>query len=81
LPFDVIALLAVKDDGEVDKSILKDLVKLFPYNSDGTLSLLDFAKDIDSCYKELRLLRANIKNSYQARRFGEYIARLPSLSI
>jgi hypothetical protein len=65
LPFDVVALVAVQRDGEVNQSILKDLTKLFPCEDDGCLQLLDFAKAVDSCYKDVRLLRANIKNSYQ----------------
>ena len=65
LPFDVVALVAVQRDGEVDQAMLKDLAKLFPCEDDGCLQLLDFAKAVDSCYKEVRLLRANIKNSYQ----------------
>ena len=65
LPFDVVALVAVQRDGEIDQTILKDLAKLFPCEDDGCLQLLDFAKAVDTCYKDVRLLRANIKNSYQ----------------
>jgi hypothetical protein len=63
LRFDLIALLAVGRDGEMDEDKLKALIKLFRPERDGTLSLIDFAKSVDSVYKELRLLRASVANS------------------
>lgn len=63
LSFDVIASLAVRRNGDLDEEKLKALIKLFRPERDGTLSLVDFAKSIDSVYKELRLLRASVANS------------------
>jgi hypothetical protein len=63
LQFDTLALLAVQPDGSMDLAKLTDLVRLFRPDRDGNLSLLDFAKCVDSCYKELRLLRASVANS------------------
>jgi hypothetical protein len=63
LTFDVIALLAVQGNGELDLELMRSLIKLFRPDRDGNLSLLDFAKSIDTCYKELRVLRASISNS------------------
>jgi hypothetical protein len=56
LQFDTLALLAVQPDGSLNEDKLSDLVKLFRPDRDGNLTLLDFAKCVDSCYKELRLL-------------------------
>jgi hypothetical protein len=63
LQFDTLALLAVQPDGSMDVAKLTDLVRLFRPDRAGNLSLLDFAKCVDSCYKELRLLRASVANS------------------
>jgi hypothetical protein len=63
LHFDTLALLAVKPDGSMNVAKLTDLVRLFRPDRDGNLSLLDFAKCVDSCYKELRLLRASVANA------------------
>jgi small-conductance mechanosensitive channel len=63
LHFDTLALLAVQPDGSLNVAKLTDLVRLFRPDRDGNLSLLDFAKCIDSCYKELRLLRASVASS------------------
>jgi hypothetical protein len=63
LHFDTLALLAVQPDGSMDVAKLTDLVRLFHPDRDGNLSLLDFAKCVDSSYKALRLLRASVANS------------------
>ncbi|GKY98944.1 hypothetical protein MPSEU_000850200 [Mayamaea pseudoterrestris] len=63
LRFDLIASLAIDRNGDMDEEKLKALIKLFRPERDGTLSLLDCAKSIDSVYKELRLLRASVANS------------------
>jgi hypothetical protein len=63
LSFEVLALLGVNKDGSLDQVKLRELVRLFRPDRDGTLSLLDFVKSIDSVYKELRLLRAAVANS------------------
>jgi hypothetical protein len=63
LNFDTFALLAIQPDGTLDLDLLKSLVSLFRPQRDGSLSLLDFVKSVDSVYKELRLLRASVANS------------------
>jgi small-conductance mechanosensitive channel len=63
LNFDTLALLVVQPDGTLDLKKLKDIVRLFRPDREGKLSPLDFAKSIDACYKELRLLRASVANS------------------
>jgi hypothetical protein len=63
LNFDAIASLAVRRNGDLDEVKLKTLIKLFRPERDGTLTLVDFAKSVDSVYKELRLLRASVANS------------------
>lgn len=65
LTLDVLALLAVQRDGTLETSLLKDLIKFFRPDRNGNISLLEFAKSIDTCYKDIRLLRANIRNSSQ----------------
>lgn len=62
--FDTISALAKDPDtGDLDEKKLKDLVKIFRPERDGTLSLLEFVRSIDRVYKDLRLLRASIRNS------------------
>jgi hypothetical protein len=63
LKFDVLALLAVTETGEIDREKVRSLIKLFRPSREGMLSLLDFAKSIDTTYRQLRLLRANVLNS------------------
>lgn len=74
LQFETIALLALEDDGEtIDQDKAKDLVKLFRPDREGTLSLLDFVKSVDSVYREFRMLQASIENSSQIDRAFENI--------
>lgn len=63
LKFDAIALLALHKNGELDEDKLRDFIRLFRPDREGNLTLLDFAKSIDVCYKELRLLRASVASS------------------
>jgi len=63
LHFDALALLAVELDGTLSKTKLRDLIRLFRPDREGNVTLIDFAKSIDSVYKELRLLRASVANS------------------
>lgn len=76
LSFDVLALLAVRRNGELDEEILRSMIKLFRPDREGRLSLLDFAKSIDSVYKELRLLRASVSNSSKLDRSFENILNI-----
>jgi len=63
LKFETLALLAVRRSGKLDEEKVKHLVKLFRPDREGNLTLLDFAKSVDSVYKELRLLRASVESS------------------
>lgn len=50
---------------EMDETRLKELVKVFRPERDGSLDLLGFVRSIDQVYKDLRLLRASIRTSSQ----------------
>ena len=50
---------------ELDDVKLKELVKVFRPERDGTLDKLGFVRSVDQVYKDLRLLRASIRNSSQ----------------
>ncbi|GKY96762.1 hypothetical protein MPSEU_000635600 [Mayamaea pseudoterrestris] len=76
LKFDLIALLAIDDNGEVDEEKLKELIRVFRPDREGNLNLLEFAKSIDTVYKELRLLRASVANSSKMDRAFENIINI-----
>jgi hypothetical protein len=61
--FGVLALITVKRDGSIDEEKLAHLVQLFRPDRQGVLTQLDFAKSIDTVYKDLRLLRASVASS------------------
>jgi hypothetical protein len=64
MQFEAISVLAMDEESDkLDEKALKGLVKIFRPDRDGTLSLVDFVRSIDRVYKELRLLRASIRNS------------------
>ena len=63
LPFETMARTAVQRDGELDYGKVKSLIRVFRPDRDGSLSLLDFARSVDSVYKELRLLRATVAST------------------
>ena len=65
LPFDTLALLAKDEDDNIDVEKAKFLIKSFRPDRDGKLSKLDFVKSVDSIYKSIKLLSANISNSSQ----------------
>ena len=50
---------------DMDETRLKELVKVFRPERDGSLDLLGFVRSIDQVYKDLRLLRASIRTSSQ----------------
>eukprot|EP00980_Cylindrotheca_fusiformis_P014038 scaffold3670_cov124-Cylindrotheca_fusiformis.AAC.14 len=62
LRFHTIAITAVKSNGTFDRTLCRDLVKLFRPSRDGNITKVEFCKSIDSHYKELRKLRASIAN-------------------
>ena len=63
LSFDVIALLAVDEDGVVDKNKLKALRRVFRPDRHNELSLVAFVQSCDNVYKRLRFLRASVGNA------------------
>lgn len=65
LPFETIAGLATTKKGDIDKPKMKALIRLFRPDRDGTLTMVDFVKSCDTCYKNMRLLRASVKNNGQ----------------
>lgn len=65
LPFDVLALLCLEDDGVTENLAKKrKLRKLFTPDTSGGLPLLAFIQAVDKSYKQLVFLRASLKNSY-----------------
>lgn len=62
LTFDVLASIC-KCRGSLDQAKLKELIRLLRPDRNGDLTLLDFVKSVDTVYKEVKLLRATIKNS------------------
>ena len=73
LNFETLASIAIQKDGSINQAKTKDLIKVFRPNRDGSLTLLDFVRSIDSVYKEFRLLQASIENSAQIDRAFESI--------
>lgn len=73
LDFDTIALLATTEDGDIDKDKMKELIRLFRPERDGTLTMVDFVKSVDAVYKRLRLLSASIENAGQIDHAAEQI--------
>jgi len=61
LNFETLALLGLQPDGSLDQPRLKDIIRIFRPDRDGTLFIVDFVKSIDKVYKEIRLLRASGK--------------------
>jgi small-conductance mechanosensitive channel len=73
VPFETIATTALQKRGELDLLKVKELIRVFRPDRDGSLTLLDFARSVDAVYKELRLLRASIHNSSKIDRALENI--------
>ena len=65
VPFETLALLAKDDKGGINQEKAKELIKVFRPERDGTIGKVEFVKSVDSVYKQLRLLSANIRNSSQ----------------
>ncbi len=66
LNFEVLSVLArdpVSQD--IDNTKVKELVRIFRPERDGTLDIIGFIRSIDRVYKDMRLLRASIRNSSQ----------------
>jgi hypothetical protein len=65
LDFKTLCQIAENDGGTYNRTKVKELVKMFRPNRLGEITKLDFVKSVDSVYKQLRLLQANIRNSSQ----------------
>ena len=65
LDFKDICKIAESPDGTNDKKKVLELVRLFQPNRAGEITKLEFVKSIDSVYKQLRLILANINSSSQ----------------
>lgn len=63
LKFDTFAVVALNRKGVLDTEKIKELIRVFRPNRDGSLNMLDFVRSVDSVYKELRLLRATVASS------------------
>lgn len=59
LNFETLALLGLQRDGTLNQAKLKEMIRLFRPDRDGTLNIVDFVKSIDKVYKEIRMLRAS----------------------
>lgn len=63
LSFNVVALVALQSDGTLVPEKVRDLIRLFRPNRNGSLTMFDFIRSVDAVYKELRLLRASVRNA------------------
>lgn len=63
LNFNTLATLAVRKNGSLDQELTKDLIRTFRPERDGTISMVDFVRSIDSIYRDLRMLRATVASS------------------
>jgi len=73
LSFNVLALVALQSDGTLVPAKVKDMIRLFRPNRSGSLTMIDFIKSVDLVYKELRLLRASVRNSQKLDQSAEKI--------
>ncbi|KAL3904708.1 MAG: hypothetical protein SGILL_009962, partial [Bacillariaceae sp.] len=76
LKFHTVALTTVDRNGECNKQRAKELVRLFRPARNGDISLVDFAKSIDTVYKSVRKLRASIVNDGRMNAASETILNL-----
>ena len=66
LTFETLCVIAMDPEStEINEAILKDLVTIFRPERDGTVGSVRFIRSIDRVYKDMRLLRASIRNSSQ----------------
>lgn len=63
LNFDVLALLAIGSDGSMKDTDLRQVVSVFRPERDGSLSIVDFCKSVDTVFRELKVLQASVANS------------------
>jgi len=65
LKFETLLIVAVNDDGTLDRVKAKALKRLFKPSGHGDISLLDFGKTCSDVYKRIRMFRAKTLNSAQ----------------
>lgn len=63
--FDTLCKIAKNPDRTTDKKKVSELVRLFRPNPKGDITKLEFIKSIDTVYKQLRLILANVSSSSQ----------------
>jgi len=63
LPFDVLALLTLKEDGTENLTKKRMIRRIFTPDTSGGLPLLAFVQACDKIYKRLRYFRASIRNA------------------
>ena len=63
--FKIIAIIAIDDNGGVDKEEVRSLIAIFRPDREGNINLLKFLQGCDSIYKDIKMLSATIINSTQ----------------
>jgi Ca2+-binding EF-hand superfamily protein len=51
LTFDTLAMVAIDEYGNLNEDKIRELIRVFRPDREGNLTLIDFAKSIDSVYK------------------------------
>jgi hypothetical protein len=62
IPFDVLSIITLDDDGMEDNEKKNALRKVFRPDVHDELPLIAFIQSIDVCYKRLRFFRASVEN-------------------
>jgi hypothetical protein len=62
LTFDTLAMVAIDHEGNLDEDKVRELIRVFRPDREGNLTLIDFAKSIDSVYKYVLLFIVSILN-------------------
>lgn len=65
LKFETLLIVALNDDGSLDRAKAKTLKRLFKPNRHGDISVLDFIKTCNEVYKRIKMFRARTLNSAQ----------------
>jgi hypothetical protein len=65
LKFETLLVVALNDDGTLDRGKVKSLKKLFRPTRNGDITLLDFIRACHDVYKRIKMFRAKTLNSAQ----------------
>jgi hypothetical protein len=65
LKFETLLVVALNEDGTLDRGKIKMLKRLFKPNRNGDITLLDFIKACHDVYKRIKMFRAKTLNSAQ----------------